>query len=192
MPSTRSSRLLLLALAFLATACGGTRTLATYNTAYAFAIFAISGAPASAPTAIKFFGGATVANASFDFDVAVDIDSAGATRLYPVRTLAGGLATGTKRIGLQVVPATTFEGLREAPATGYDTLGSKVVVPGSVVAVELQDIATCLYSLSGSTILHAKLVVDSIKPAARRVFGRTVVDPNCGFYGLLVDTIPTR
>lgn len=188
----RSSRLLLLGLAFSAAACNGTRSIATYNTAYSFALFALTGAPTNASTALSFLGGSAAATSTFGFDVAVDIDPAGAARLYPVRTLAGGLAGATKRVGLQLVPATTFDALREAPSTGYDTLGSKVVTAGSVVAVEIQDVATCLYSLSGSTLLHAKLVVDSIKPDTRRIYGRTVVDPNCGFYGLLVDTIPTR
>jgi hypothetical protein len=189
---TRSSRLFLLGLALFAIACDGTGAKATFvNQRYSFALFALTGAPANAPTAISFLGGPTIANANFAFDLAVDIDPAGATRLYPVRSLAGGLAGSSKKIGLQVIPGTSFEALREAPSTGYDTLGSKVVTPGSVVAFEIQDIQTCLYSLGG-TNLYAKLVIDSIKTDARRVFGRAVVDPNCGFREVMPDTIPSR
>lgn len=192
MPPTRSSRLLLLGLALFAMACAGTGPKATYvNQKYSFDLFALTGAPANAPTAISFLGGPTVASAAFGFDVAVDIDTAGATRIYPVRSLAGGLAGTVKRIGFQTVPATSFEALREAPSTGYDTVGSRVVTQGAVLAFEIQDAATCLYSLGG-TNLYAKMVIDSIKPTQRRIFGRTVVDPNCGFREIMPDTIPSR
>lgn len=190
---TRSSRLTVLGLALFAIACSGTGPKATYvDTAYPFSLYALTGAPANAPTAIAFLGGPTPANAGFAFDIAFDIDQSGTTRLYPVRTLAGGLAaSATKRVGLQLLTGTTFEALTQAPATGYDTLGSKVVVPGSVVAAEILDQSTCLYSLNGYTV-YAKLTIDSIKTAARRIYGRTVVDPNCGFHELRPDTIPER
>jgi hypothetical protein len=90
------------------------------------------------------------------------------------------------------VSGTTFEGLTVAPATGYDTVAAKIVVPGSVVAVEtLEAGSTCLYSLNGST-LYSKLVVDSIKVPERRVYGRAVVDRNCGFHGLVQDSLPRK
>lgn len=189
--STRSTRVLVIVLALAAIGCDGARSRATYaNISGTYALFALTGAPANAPTALKFLGGALVADANFDFDVAADIDPAGAARIYPVRTLASGLANSGKRIGLQVVGG-SFEALREAPKTGYDTAGFKVIVPGSVVAVEIQDLTTCLYSIGG-TALYAKLVVDSIRSGERRIFGRTVVDPNCGFRELMPDTVPAR
>jgi hypothetical protein len=191
MLQTRSSRLLAAVLALAAIACDGPRTKAIYpNIARTYALFALSGAPVSAPTAISVLGGSTIADANFGFDLAFDMDAAGATRLYPVRSLAGGLAGVPKRIGLQLVPG-SFESLREAPTTGYDTLGFKTVVPGSVVAIEILDIQTCLYSLNGSNI-YAKLVVDSIRVPERRIFGRTVSDANCGFREVMPDTIPER
>jgi hypothetical protein len=190
---TRSSRLALPGLALFAMACTGTGSQATLPTiGYPFSLYALSGAPANAPTAILFQGGVASANAGFGFDVAVDIDNAGTTRLYPVRALAGGLAGVQKRVGLQLVSGTTFEGLTVAPATGYDTVAAKIVVPGSVVAVEtLEAGSTCLYSLNGST-LYSKLVVDSIKVPERRVYGRAVVDRNCGFHGLVQDSLPRK
>ena len=189
MLQTRSSRLLVVALALAAVACDGIGTKAVYtNIARSYDLFALSGAPVSAPTAISFLGGSTIADASFNFDVAFDIDNAGTVKLYPVRSLAGGLVGTQKRIGLQLVSG-SFEQLREAPASGYDTLNVKTVTAGSVVAVEIQDINTCLYSLNG-TNLYAKLVVDSVHTSERRVFGRTVSDANCGFREVMPDTIP--
>ena len=191
MLQTRTSRLLVVALALAAVACDGVGTKAVYtNIGRGFDLFALTGAPVSAPTAILFLGGSTIADASFAFDVAFDIDNTGATRLYPVRSLAGGLVGVQKRVGLQVVPG-SFESLREAPSTGYDTLGFKTVTPGTVLAVEIQDVNTCLYSLNG-TNLYAKLVVDSIHTSERRIFGRTVTDANCGFREVMPDTIPSH
>lgn len=188
---TRSSRILALVLALAATACDGSRTKATYtNIPRTYALFALTGAPVNAPTAISLLGGPTIADANFGFDVAVDIDSAGTTRLYPVRSLAGALVPLSKRVGLQTVSG-SFEALREAPSAGYDTLGARVVTEGAVMAIEIQDYTTCAYSLNGTNI-YAKLVVDSIRKSTRRVYGRTVVDPNCGFRELMPDTLPER
>jgi hypothetical protein len=193
MSSIRPPRLLLaaLALVLVATACDATGRKASYaNISRSYSVFALTGAPVNGPTALSLLGGATIADANFGFDVAFDIDASGATRLYPVRSLASAFAPGTQRVGLQVVPG-SFESLTEAPQSGYDTLTAKVVTKGSVVAVEVQDLRTCLYSANGTNI-YGKLVIDSIRLAERRIFGRSVVDVNCGFRELRPDTIPER
>jgi hypothetical protein len=181
-----------LALGLTATACDGVGNKAFQpNIAYPFAIFPITNAPTNVPTALNFLNGPTFANTNFAFDVAFDIDPAGVTRVYPVRALAGDLAGGlVKRVGLQLVPG-SFESLREAPRAGYDTITAQVVVPGSVLAVELLEIQACQFSLGGS-FLYGKLVVDSIRPDGRRIFGRAVAGPNCGFRELMPDSIPER
>jgi hypothetical protein len=53
------------------------------------------------------------------------------------------------------------------------------------------DIGTCLYSLGGQT-LYAKLTVDSLNATTRRLYARTVVDPNCGYRSVVPDSIPER
>ena len=182
-----------------ATACDGPRTRADLPSAQrSFSLFALTGAPTGGPTAILFFAGtgfpagrSVIADAAFNFEVAFDIDANGGARLYPARTLAGGLSSGgVKRVGLQLVSG-TFEQLREAPETGYDTLGFKPVQAGSVVAIEMFEANACFYSLGGIN-MYAKLVVDSIRPSERRIFGRTVYDRNCGFRELVADSIPGR
>jgi hypothetical protein len=75
------------------------------------------------------------------------------------------------------------------PATGYDTLAARTVNVGDVLAVEMLDLTTCLYSLGGQT-LYAKLTVDSIDATARRLYARTVIDPNCGYRSVVPDSIP--
>ena len=147
----------------------------------------------TAATAISFLGGATHADAAFAFDVAVDIDAAGRTVVYPVRSLANGLRDlyppGVKRVGLQIVPG-SFDAVREAPTTGYDTLAAKTLTPGAVLAVEMLDLGTCLYSFGGQ-LLYAKLTVDSVNVGTRKIYARSVVDPNCGYRSVVPDSIPT-
>jgi hypothetical protein len=198
---TLSTRVVVVALAFVAVDCGVlTRPKAsTPNIAVSYTVTAFTGAPLNAATAISFLGGATRADSRFSFDVALDLDPSGAVTILPVRTVGGALGdaihqqtTGIplKRVGLQKVNG-SFEALREAPTTGYDTLGVQTVTPGTVLAVELLDFANCYTGFGGST-LYAKLTVDSVNAASRRIYTRTVVDPNCGYRGLVPDSIPTN
>lgn len=192
---TRSMRVAVVTLAVLAIACGDpTKPKATYaNALYSYVLTPFTGAPATASTAISFLGGATRADASFAFDVAVDLDASGRPVIYPVRTLASGLRDlfppGVKRVGLQLVPG-PFDAVREVPATGYDTLAARTIKPGDVLAVEMLDLNTCLYSFGGQ-LLYAKLTVDSVASGTRKIYARSVVDPNCGYRSVVPDSIPT-
>jgi hypothetical protein len=197
---TRLSRVVVLALAVVAVACGDlTKPKAsTPSLPNSYALAPVTGAAANVPTAINFLGGPARADASFGFDVAFDLDSTGAVLVIPVRVIAGALgdaiyqqATGLslKRVGMQRVPG-PFEAVRLAPQTGYDTLGVQTIVPGNVLVVELLDFANCYTGFGGST-LYGKLTVDSVNASTRRLYARTVIDPNCGYRGLVPDTIPT-
>ena len=187
---TRPSRVAAVALAVLAIACGDpTKPKATYANALSeYSLYAFTGAPVNAATAISFFGGSARADANFQFDVAFDLDANGKPVIYPVRAIASDLAPSVKRVGLQVVSG-AFDAVREAPETGYDTLTAKTVNVGDVLAVELLD-AQCAYSLGGQT-LFAKLTVDSVNTVTRRLFARTVLDPNCGYRSVVADSVPT-
>lgn len=182
------------ALAVLAVACGDpTKPKATYaNTPASYTLYAFTGAPANAGTAISFLspGIPARADASFAFDVAFDLDPSGRPVVYPVRAIASDLAGSVKRVGLQVVTG-SFDALSQAPATGYDTLSAQTISVGSVLAVEMLDLNTCLYSLGGQT-LYAKLTVDSVDTSSRRLYARTVVDLNCGYHSVVADSIPTN
>ncbi|MEP6729614.1 MAG: hypothetical protein ABJE10_03195 [bacterium] len=195
MPPTRLLRVAVVALAVVAVACGDlTRPKATYTNALAsYTVYTLTNAPATAPNALAFLGGSSHATSSFAFDVAFDIDAAtGKPSIFPVRSVAGAPAGSTKRVGLQIVSG-TFDALRAVPETGYDTIGVKTIAPGTVLAVELRDVTTCFsYSLITSQFLYAKLVVDSIDAVAKKLYVRTVVDPNCGYFSVVPDSIPTQ
>ncbi len=188
---TRLTRVVVVALAVLAVACGApTKPKATYaNALSSYSLYAFTGAPVNAATAISFLGGAARADASFAFDVAFDLDATGRPIVYPVRAIASDLAGTVKRVGLQVVSG-SFETVLQVPATGYDTLAARTVNVGDVIAVQLLDLTSCLYSLGGQ-MLYAKLTVDSVNTSARRLYARTVLDPNCGYRSVVPDSIPT-
>ena len=200
MPPTPLRRAAIVALALVAIACGApTKPKATFtNILSSYSLYGYTGAPVTAPTAVSFLGGPTRADASFAFDVAFDVNASGQAIVYPVRTLASDLAIAQvlptpKRVGLQTVSG-SFESVREVPSSGYDTLTAKTVSSGQVLAVEIVDTRSCLFSLGGSSI-YAKLVVDSVPPAAsggRRIYARAVVDANCGYHQVMPDTIPER
>lgn len=198
---TRCTRVVVVAaLAVLAAGCGDlTKPKAsTPNLAVSYTITPMTGAPVNVPTAINFLGGSARADSRFAFDVAFDFDAAGNVKVLPVRYVAGALGNAThqqltgvplKRVGMQKVTG-PFEAVTEAPATGYDTLAVQTISPGTVLAVELLDFANCYTGFGGST-LYAKLTVDSID-ANRQIYARTVSDPNCGYRGLVADSIPSR
>lgn len=191
---TRLLRVAVVAFAVVAVACGDlTRPKATYaNALSAYTIYGLVSAPATAPNALSFLGGAVHANSAFLFDVAFDIDATGRAVIYPVRTLSSAAVGTTKRVGLQTISG-TFDATRVVPQTGYDTVSVKTVNPGTVVAVELRDATACFsYSLATSQFLYAKLVVDSINLASKKIFIRTVVDPNCGYFSVVPDSVPTQ
>ena len=189
---TRPSRVVVVVLAVLAIACGDpTRPRATFaNALSSYALYAFTGAPVNAATAISFLGGAARADASFAFDLAFDLGADGRPVVYPVRAIASDLAGPVKRVGLQLVPG-PFDAVREVPETGYDTLNAKTINVGDVLAVELLDLNSCQFSLGGQT-LFAKLTVDSVNTSTRRLYARTVLDPNCGYRSVVPDSIPER
>ena len=197
MMPTRLPRVALVALAVLGVACGDpTLAKATYASGLATStIYALTGAPVSVPTSLSFLTGIKHADATFAFDVAFDLDANNRPMILPVRVVAGAVAGPRKRVGLQVMTG-GFDALTEVPNTGYDTLNAKTVLPGAVVAVELVDPTACYssYNLTilTSQLIYAKLVVDSVDVPGRRLFVRTVVDPNCGYRQVVPETVPTH
>jgi hypothetical protein len=85
--------------------------------------------------------------------------------------------------------AGSFESITEAPKSGYRRDSTMVVNPGVTFVIESADPAACGTSLIASTI-YAKVVVDEVDAAARRMRARFVVDPNCGFRSFAAGTPP--
>lgn len=190
----RLLRVVVVALATAAVACGDpTVPKATIvNLQLNYSVYALTGAPPATANAMNLFVGPARADASFDFDVALDFDPIGRIVVYPVRAVAGPLAgLVPTRVGLQKVTG-SFESVRVAPDRGYDTLTTQIITPGTTVVAELVDLVQglCLYSLNGQQT-YAKFVVDSVIPATRKFYVRSVGNANCGYKSLVPDSIPT-
>jgi hypothetical protein len=197
---TRSLRVAIVALVAVLAACSGPTKPQAYlaNALSSYVLSPVTGSPVTAATAIYFLGGPTRASSAFNFDVAFDLDNSGRPLVYPVRAVGGALANLQRaylgqgqlpRVGLQIVPG-TFEALTQVPQTGYDTLSVQTLVPGAVMAVNVLD-ASCQYSLGGTSIA-AKMIVDSVNTTTKKIYLRTVVDPNCGYLSVVPDSIPTH
>jgi hypothetical protein len=165
-------------------ACGATGPRASQSTfSDTLNLYALNGAPAGAPTAVSLYGSgfqalAVHADASFRFDVAVDIDASGRLDLFPVRAVAGALASG-HRVGLQTL-TTPFDLVTSAPTTGFHYDSLVVVGVGSVLALQVADPLICATSFT-SSVYYAKIAIDSLDAARRTARMRVTVDPNCGF-----------
>jgi hypothetical protein len=128
-------------------------------------------------------------DAAFAFDVAVDIDDQGRPVLYPVRAIAAPFL-GRHRVGVRRT-TTAFDAILEAPTDNYVYDSVAVLTVGEVVLLESADPEAC-GGFVGGGVIYAKMTVDSVKPAAGRVFARVTADPNCGFRSLVVPGVPER
>jgi hypothetical protein len=177
-------------------ACGDpTRPPAMFaNYADTLALYALNGAPRGAPAAVHLIGGAlgssgVTIDGSFSLDVAVDLDADGRPVLLPVRTIAAPFL-GKHQVGIRRT-TDAFDSILEAPEGNYTRDSLAVLTVGEVVLIESADPSAC-NPLLGGGFIYAKLVVDSVRAADRRIFLRVTADPNCGFRSLVVPGVPTE
>ncbi|MBM4193922.1 MAG: hypothetical protein FJ202_06015 [Gemmatimonadetes bacterium] len=150
------------------------------NVSQSFSAFAISGTATNAPAALNLLNkGITRIDGSFDFDIAFDINKAGLPVLMPLATV-GTPISGARQIGLQR-QSSTYENTTEAPKSGYALDSMMVVTPGQVVVVQSQQ-SICGFSIAPYTF--AKIVIDSVVLSSRQLYGRTLINLNCGLRSL--------
>ena len=165
-----------------ATACGnllgnkGALPTVTDTTA----VYAVNGAPVSAPTALYLFAATVVpATSSFQFDIAFDVDTGGKVKIIPNSNLASALTASAHPVAL-LISNLAFDAITTAPGQGYHADTVQVVPVGTTVLIQSQDALACQASLVGTTV-YGKVVVDSIDTRSRLMFIRFTSDPNCGF-----------
>jgi hypothetical protein len=177
--------------AAVVTACSGEDPFAIRasleTTLDTLAVFPFSGPQPLLPSAIDLFGRSVVrpqlrGGVVPNFDIVVDTDAQGRVLLYPAAVVASPPG-GSPRTGFQVVSG-SFDALESAPRNGYryDTL--QVVTAGQVVAIEGQGISQQGIYCGTTSMLHAKLVVDSVSRATGAAHLRVRTNPNCGFRSL--------
>ena len=149
-------------------------------------VFAINGSPPTAPVGLNTpFLAAVRADSSFNFDLAFDIGEGDEIRVIPVSRV-GGAFGANRRVGIARLDQ-PFESVTRAPNGGYVFDSTVVVSVGEAFAVQA---VTPYCQLDASPTIFSKIVVDSVKASTRELFLRLVVDPNCGFMGLVDGVIP--
>lgn len=169
----------LTAVAVLVSACGDPYALtASYgNVEAAFSAYAMSGTPISYPSAFSIAAQAVSRpDGGLEFDFAFDMNAAGQIVLIPVKLVALN-PSGDRTVGIQRRTG-TYAGISEAPVDGYTIDSVTVVKVGEPVIVEVQSSA-CVYA--ATPMIYGKMVIDSVRASERRLFGRTIVNQNCGF-----------
>jgi len=160
-------------------------------------VFALTGTPPSYPAAFLAASGAvTRADGSFNFDVAFDINPSNEVVIYPQKLVGvpcvtgaincGG-AAGAKPVGLQRITV-AFDSLERAPTAGYQFDSTFTLTPGQGLVMQVQSSSAC--SLSFSTLMYTKFVIDSIDATRRSIYFRSVNDPNCGYRSLIPGATP--
>ena len=156
------------------------------------AVFALTGAPESAPTAINVtFPRAVIATPSEQYDVVFDIrhDSAFA---YPPHAIGATLTAGLQ------LSSQAFGAITEAPTAGYNDSLPVLVQAGDVLLVQSTSAECATQTVAARTFIYAKVVIDSIfydeaasPHVPRTIWYRLRNDPNCGFLSF-ADGIPTN
>lgn len=147
------------------------------NEPFTYAVYGLSSpAPANAPAALDLTARTvTKVDGNFAFDIAFDFDGTGKIRVIPQR-LVGTPVSGARTVGLQRLSG-NYESVTIAPARNWMIDSVLTVNVGEVVGVRLTSLS-CLYQLSSD--MYAKIVIDSVKSGGL-IFGRGVLNPNCGF-----------
>jgi hypothetical protein len=148
-------------------------------------VYALNGSPITLPAALAVRSTGTVrVDATFQFDLAFDLDANGVVQVYTQARVASQLVA-THRVGL-LVSNSTFNDVARAPATGfvYDSVAALPI--GKTLLVDVLE-QSCASSFLGANI-RAKIAVDSIVPATRSIYLHVLSNPNCGFRSLAQGT----
>jgi hypothetical protein len=177
-PVRRATLSMVAGLAVLVAACEDPNAnRATFTNAdQPFAIAALSGSDITAPAGLSLANRTVVRiDGVFDFDLAFDINSAGQVVVLPVSKVGSPLS-GTQFLGLKR-GGVSYDQLNEAPKSGYTGDSTMVISLGAGLAVQSQA-ANCVYSITPYTF--AKITIDSINPVKRMLYGRALINLNCG------------
>lgn len=168
--------------------CGGSDSLLSpanfENVDRQFTAWALSGSSSALPAGYQFTSESLVrpqvlGNGSLNFDVAFDITSAGKVIVLPARLVVPAPPGGAPSIGFARQPG-VYEQLKRATDKGYVTDSAVTLAVGEAVTVRLLN-SGCVYGEP----FYAKLTIDEIVVAERRLLFRTLVNRNCGYRSLV-------
>ena len=147
-------------------------------------LYAMNGTPASLPSAVSVRARSLVRiDPTFAFDIAFDMDDFGNVTVYSARRVAGELSS-VNRVGFQVDLLRTFDQITKAPTSGFAYDSALVLPVGQVLLIDVVDPSCQGQSFLGFNI-RAKLMIDSVDAARRKLYFRMLSNPNCGFRSLV-------
>ncbi len=168
-------------------ACGAgnsfTQPASFDNVIRTYSVYAVTGTSNTLPAAYQYSTETLVrpqvlSTGSLNFDLAFDIGVDGKVRLLPARFVVPLPPGGSPSLGLQKMLG-VFEQLQRAPLTGYTLDSAATAAVGDTYTLQLHD-SGCIYG----DLFYAKLTVDSIILAQRRIVVRSLVNRNCGYRSL--------
>ena len=124
------------------------------------------------------------------YDAVFDLTADGRVVIYPATSIALcngcvlGIAPGDAPFEQMFIAPQQRDGPYRYNTPDTLAVGEPVYLVTKNVNCNLSNIAT--------TDVYAKLVVDSVKVAERRIYFHGVADPNCGFRELKLGEIPKR
>ena len=146
------------------------------NADQTFRVFALSGTPVTDPSGMYFVARSVVRiDGNFAFDIAFDINAAGDPVILPVG-LVGTAIGAQSAIGLKRVLG-GYDALVEAPRDGYVFDSVMVVKPRAAIAIQAQQ-GQCAGSFT--PYIFVKIAFDSVNVQTRALYGRTMINLNCG------------
>lgn len=177
-PARRATLALVAAFVMLVSACEdpNANKAAFTNADQPFVIAALTGSDVTAPAGLSLANRTVVRiDGIFDFDLAFDINGAGQVVVLPVGKVGTPLG-GTRFLGLKR-GGVSYDQLTEAPKSGYTGDSTMVITLGAGLAIQSQA-SNCVYSLTPYTF--AKITIDSVNPVKRMLYGRALINLNCG------------
>ena len=174
-------------------ACGADNSLLSpaffENVDRQFEFWAISGTSAALPAGYQFTTESLVrpqvlGNGTINFDVAFDLNAAGKVVVLPVRLVTPLPPGRAPSLGF-LRWAAAYEQLQRAPDRGYTVDSAVVLGVGETISVQLPN-SGCNFGEP----FYAKLTVDQINVAERRMLVRLLVNRNCGYRSLTAG-VPT-
>jgi len=145
---------------------------------------AINGTPLGEPAALAVADLRVVRlDQSYAFDVAFDIDADGRAVVFPPDLVglsgSGGRPTRLQRLGASFEQATMAP---RATSTAWVADSVFAVAPGEVIGILMRP-SSCLFDFD--PYMYARVRVDSITLATRRVHITGTLNPNCGYRSFL-------
>jgi len=149
-------------------------------------LYAMNGTLPQLPSALILQASAPVPITSeFNFDVAFDINDAGAVVIYPVRTVVSQFVPA-HTVGLDTVNV-AFDNVLSISGIKFKYDTAMTVRLGQTVVIDAIQPTCSQFSLLGQNI-RAKLAIDSVNQVKRQIWMHLFVDPNCGFRSLAPGT----